>query len=81
MNSLSRSIAGQEARLRESISELQALLAELAAARRCVDLCDGCHGKVFDADCIDCLDEASHQGMPDCLSSVLQAASAQPERI
>lgn len=76
MATLARSLADQEARLRESISELQQMLAELIAARQCTDLCDGCHGKVFDADCIDCLDEASPNGVPASLSSVLQAACA-----
>jgi len=74
MVSLSGSLSGQENRLRESITELQAMLQELTAARQCMDLCDGCHGKAFDAECIDCLGEASHHSMPDCLSSVLQAA-------
>jgi DNA-binding transcriptional MerR regulator len=74
MVSLSGSLADQENRLRESIAELQAMLQELTAARQCMDLCDGCHGKAFDAECIDCLGEASHHAMPDCLSSVLQAA-------
>jgi DNA-binding transcriptional MerR regulator len=76
MANLSRSIADQEERLRASIAELQLMLDELAAARRCMELCDGCHGKAFDAGCIECLGEASHHAMPDCLSSVLQAACA-----
>ena len=79
MMAVSRSLADQESRLRESISELQEMLEELSAARRCTDLCDGCHGKAFDADCIDCLEEASHHSMPDCLSSVLQAACTPAE--
>jgi len=74
MASLSGSMAAEERRLRESIAELQAMLEELTAARRCMELCDGCHGKAFDAECIGCLREASHHTMPDCLSSVLQAA-------
>lgn len=79
MAMLTGSLTEQETRLRQSISELQSMLDELTAARRCMGLCDGCNGKAFDSACIDCLDEASDHAMPDCLSAVLQAA-CQPTR-
>jgi DNA-binding transcriptional MerR regulator len=75
MGDTSRSLAAREARIRERIAEQQALLAELEAARRCIGLCDGCHGKTYDAECITCLTDASGHAVPDCLSSLLEAAT------
>jgi len=75
MGGMARSLAVREAHIRERIAEQQVLLAELEAARRCIGLCDGCHGKSYDADCITCLGDASGHAMPDCLSSLLEAAT------
>ncbi len=75
MGGMARSLQLREERIRERIAEQQVLLAELEAARRCIGLCDGCHGKPYDADCITCLADASGHAMPDCLSSLLEAAT------
>jgi DNA-binding transcriptional MerR regulator len=76
MGALAATLAAREAQIRERIREQQALLSELEAARGCVGLCDGCHGKRYDSDCITCLTHASGHAMPDCLSSLLEAAAA-----
>ncbi len=76
MTVLDAAIAGRQQELRDRIREQEILLAELEAARRCAGLCDGCHGKLFDADCTTCLEDASQQKLPDCLRSVLQSANA-----
>jgi DNA-binding transcriptional MerR regulator len=75
MGQMAGSLAARETALRQRIAEEQALLAELEAARRCVSLCDGCEGKQYDAECIRCLIEASGHAMPDCLTSLLEAAT------
>jgi MerR family transcriptional regulator, copper efflux regulator len=75
MGTLATSLSAREAQIRERIREQQALLLELEAARRCVGLCDGCHGKRYDAECIRCLTDASGHAIPDCLSSLLEAAA------
>jgi len=76
MADLARSLSMREEAIRERIREEQTLLAELEAARRCVGLCDGCEGKLYDADCITCLNDASGHAIPDCLSSLLEAATS-----
>ena len=76
MTSIAASLAEREQEIRAHIREQEILLEELASARRCAGLCDGCHGKVFDSECIACLSEASGHTMPDCLRSVLEAASS-----
>jgi len=75
MTSLAAAISDRERQIRDHIREQEALLAELQAARLCVGLCDGCHGKVFDSSCITCLTDASGHTMPDCLRSLLETAS------
>jgi len=76
MGDLAKSLSCREEAIRERIREEQALLAELEAARRCVGLCDGCEGKLYDAECITCLNDASGHAIPDCLSSLLEAATS-----
>lgn len=69
------SIAERESQIRASMREQEILLQELEAACRCAGLCDGCQGKVFDSECIACLRDAANHSMPDCLRSLLKAAS------
>jgi DNA-binding transcriptional MerR regulator len=76
MGELAKSLSAREEAIRERIREEQTLLAELEAARRCVGLCDGCEGKLYDAECITCLNDASGHAIPDCLSSLLEAATS-----
>jgi MerR family transcriptional regulator, repressor of the yfmOP operon len=75
MGELAASLADREERLRGLITDLQALQAQLTAAREAVLRCDGCNGKTYDQDCIDCLDERSGQRLPCCLRSVMAAAA------
>jgi|GEM_PF-2489157 len=76
MGDLAAVLAEREEQVRALVADLQALQAELGAAREAVLRCDGCHGKVFDRDCIDCLDQRSGQRLPCCLRSVLDAAAS-----
>jgi DNA-binding transcriptional MerR regulator len=75
MGDLAAALAEREEQLRGLIAGLQALQAQLTAARESVLRCDGCEGKTYDDDCIECLDERSGQGLPCCLRSVLAAAA------
>jgi DNA-binding transcriptional MerR regulator len=76
MGDLAAVLAEREEQVRALVSDLQTLQAELAAAREAVLRCDGCHGKSFDHDCIDCLDQRSGQRLPCCLRSILDAAAS-----
>ena len=75
MGEVAAVLADREEQVRALVADLQALQAELAAAREAVLRCDGCQGKTFDRDCIDCLDHRSGQRLPCCLRSVLHAAA------
>jgi DNA-binding transcriptional MerR regulator len=75
MGDLAAALAEREEQLRGLITDLQALQTQLTAARQSVLRCDGCEGKTYDEDCIDCLDERSGQRLPCCLRSVLAAAA------
>jgi len=77
MQAVAVALADREERIRARIREEQALLAELEQARKTVGLCDGCHGKTYDSACIVCLEDRSHNSLPSCLRSVLQAATEQ----
>ena len=75
MGELAAALADREEQLRTAIASLQALQAEITAARESVLRCDGCSGKIYDEDCIECLDERSGQRLPCCLRSVMAAAA------
>ncbi len=76
MADLAAVLAEREEQIRTLVADLQALQQELAAAREAVLRCDGCEGKAYDHECIDCLDQRSGHRLPCCLRSVLDAAAS-----
>jgi DNA-binding transcriptional MerR regulator len=73
-------LADREEQLGALIKELQLLLADLTAAREAVLRCDGCHGKTYDHECIDCLETRNGGKLPCSLRSLMAAAaSSRPE--
>lgn len=76
MGDLAAVLAEREEQIKALVGDLQALQAELSAAREAVLRCDGCQGKSYDHDCITCLDQRSGHQLPCCLRSVLEAAAS-----
>ena len=73
-------LADREEQLGALIRELQGLLADLTAAREAVLRCDGCEGKTYDHDCIECLETRANGKLPCSLRSLMAAAaSGRPE--
>lgn len=76
MGDVAAALADREEQLRALVADLASLQQELAAAREGVLRCDGCQGKSYDQDCIECLEGRSDSGLPCCLRSVLAAAAS-----
>jgi DNA-binding transcriptional MerR regulator len=77
---LAAALADREEHLGELIAELQELRADLTRAREAVLRCDGCEGKTYDHECIDCLEGRADGRLPCSLRSLLAAAaSPRPE--
>jgi DNA-binding transcriptional MerR regulator len=75
LGSLNEALLDRERQLRDRIQEQQALIAELDEARRSLSACDGCDGRGFGAECIECLHEQSRRPLPDCLHGALEGAA------
>jgi len=76
---LAAALADREEQLGALIADLQTLLTDLTAAREAVLRCDGCHGKTYDHECIECLDQRADGRLPCSLRSLLAAAATRPE--
>lgn len=77
---LAAALADREEQLGALIAELQTLRADLTQAREAVLRCDGCAGKTYDHECIDCLEGRADGRLPCSLRSLLAAAaSPRPE--